>query len=77
MIIYQRVLKLTSLLLVKNGRIARENRHVERAIEKIKNFRFLQQVIPLSMAADVNKINLDPAFNSFNLFRRKYNQWVR
>lgn len=41
---------------VKTRRIAKERIHVERAIEKIKNFRILQQVIPLSMAADINKI---------------------
>ena len=41
---------------VKTRRIARKRIHVERATEKIKNFRILQQVIPLSMAADVNKI---------------------
>lgn len=41
---------------VRTRRIAKERIHVERAIEKIKNFRILQQVIPLSMAADINKI---------------------
>jgi len=41
---------------IKTRRIAKERIHVERAIEKIKNFRILQQNIPLSMAADTNKI---------------------
>ena len=41
---------------VRTRRIARERIHVERAIERIKNFRILQQVIPLTMAADINKI---------------------
>jgi hypothetical protein len=41
---------------VKTRRIARQRIHVERAIEKIKNFRILQQPIPISMAADANKV---------------------
>lgn len=41
---------------VRTRRIAKERVHVERAIERIKNFRILKQVIPLRMAADVNKI---------------------
>jgi hypothetical protein len=41
---------------VRTRRIAKERIHVERAIEKVKNFRILQQAIPLSMAADINKI---------------------
>ena len=30
--------------------------HVERAIERIKNFNILRQVIPNTMAEDINKI---------------------
>lgn len=41
---------------VTTRRIAHERIHVERAIQKIKKFRILRQVIPLSMAADINKI---------------------
>ena len=30
--------------------------HVERAIERIKNFNILRQIIPNTMAEDINKI---------------------
>ena len=30
--------------------------HVERAIEKIKNYKILKQIVPNSMAEDLNKI---------------------
>ena len=41
---------------VKTRRIARQRIHVERTIGKIKIFRILHQVMPLSMAADLSKI---------------------
>ena len=31
--------------------------HVERAIERIKNFNILRQIIPNTMAEDINKIS--------------------
>lgn len=37
-------------------RIASVRIHVERAIERIKNFRILQSVYPINMAAELNKI---------------------
>ena len=37
-------------------RVAKSRIHVERAIGKIKNFRILQYTLPISMAADINKI---------------------
>ncbi len=41
---------------VPTRRIAKHRIHVERAIQRIKSFRILHQTLPLSMAADVNKI---------------------
>ncbi len=41
---------------VATRRIAKHRIHVERAIQRIKSFRILHQTLPLSMAADVNKI---------------------
>ena len=37
-------------------RIASVRIHVERAISRVKNFRILSTVFPISMAADLNKI---------------------
>ena len=37
-------------------RIASVRVHVERAIERVKNYRILQTVFPLSMAPELNKI---------------------
>ena len=41
---------------VLTRKIASSRIHVERAIARIKNYRLLHQVIPLSMAPDVGKI---------------------
>lgn len=41
---------------VQTRRIASVRVHVERAIERVKNYRILQQTYQLSMAADLNKI---------------------
>ena len=41
---------------IETRRIASLRVHVERAIERVKNFKILQNVFPLSMAADLNKI---------------------
>ena len=40
----------------KTRRIASVRIHVERAIARIKNFKILSTVFPISMAADLNKI---------------------
>ena len=40
----------------EKGQIASVRIHVERAIERIKNFNILRQVIPNTMAEDINKI---------------------
>ena len=41
---------------IKTRRIAKHRIHVERAIQRIKSFRILQHALPISMAADLNKI---------------------
>ena len=41
---------------IKTRRIAKHCIHVERAIQRIKNFHILQHNLPISMAADTNKI---------------------
>ena len=41
---------------VSTRKIASARIHVERAIVRIKNYRLLHQVIPLSMASDLDKI---------------------
>ena len=40
----------------KTRRIASARIHVEQAIARIKNFKILSTVFPISMAADLNKI---------------------
>ena len=37
-------------------KIASVHIHVERAIERLKNFNILRQIIPNTMAEDINKI---------------------
>ena len=41
---------------IKTRRIAKHRIHVERAIQRIKSFRILQHALPISMAANLNKI---------------------
>ena len=41
---------------IKTRRIAKQRIHVERAIQRIKSFRILKHDLPISMAADLNKI---------------------
>ena len=41
---------------IKTRRIAKHRVHVERAFQRVKSFRVLKQHLPLSMAADLNKI---------------------
>ena len=41
---------------IATRRIAKHQIHVERAIQRVKSFRILQQTFPISMAADLNKI---------------------
>jgi hypothetical protein len=41
---------------IKTRRIAKHRIHVERAIQRIKSFRILKHDLPISMAADLNKI---------------------
>ena len=41
---------------IKTRRIAKHRVHVERAFQRIKTFRVMKQHLPISMAADLNKI---------------------
>lgn len=41
---------------LETRRIASVRVHVERAINRVKNFRILQSIFPLSMAPDLNKV---------------------
>lgn len=48
--------QMTSEDVIQTQQIASERIHVERAINKVKNFHIFDQVIPLSLSGSINQI---------------------
>ncbi len=56
---------------IKTRRITKHRIHVERAIQRIKSFRILKHDLPISMAADLNKIEFEFLFEFINICHKK------